>query len=282
MKRNLALSILFLPLAMAMGFSQTAPASSANPPAQPAISAPSETKAEPAKAPQTPPAAKPGQAANPAQTGEHAAANSSNDLSTVLAKMNRSADGFKSAQGNFQFVTYQKLVDDKDTQNGRIYFRRKDKSVDAAFEIEGPTPKQVVYSDGKVQVYEKKINQVTVRNVGKNQADVEAFLSLGFGASGDDLLRQYDVKMDGWETIDGVKTAKLDLTPKNEKMRQTYNRIILWIDPEKDVLLQQQFFESSGDYRLAHYTNMKLNGKNISNDAFRLKTNGSTKVVTPQ
>ena len=280
MKRNLALSILFLPLAMAMGFSQTAPASSASPPSQPATGAPSETKAEPAKAPPSPPIAKQGQ--TPAQTGEHAAANSSNDLTAVLAKMNRSADGFKSAQGNFQFVTYQKLVDDKDTQSGRIYFRRKDKSVDAAFEIEGPAPKQVVYSDGKVQVYEKKINQVTVRNVEKNQADVEAFLSLGFGASGDDLLRQYDVKMDGWETIDGVKTAKLNLTPKNEKMRQTYNKIILWIDPEKDVLLQQQFFESSGDYRLAHYTNMKLNGKNISNDAFRLKTNGSTKVVTPQ
>ncbi len=281
MKRNLALSILFLTLATAMGFSQTAPASSANPPAQQSTSTPAETNtAEPAKAPQAAPVAKPGQA--PAQTGEHPAANSSNDLSMVLAKMNQSAAGFKSAQGNFQFVTYQKLVDDKDTQNGRIYFRRKDKSVDAAFEIEGPAPKQVVYSDGKVQVYEKKINQVTVRNVGKNQADVEAFLSLGFGASGNDLVQQYDVKMDGWETIDGVKTAKLDLVPKNEKMRQTYNKIILWIDPEKDVLLQQQFFESSGDYRLAHYTNMKVNGKSIPNDAFRLKTNGSTKVVTPQ
>jgi outer membrane lipoprotein-sorting protein len=280
MKRNLALSILFLPLTAAMGFSQTAPASPANPPAQQTTSAPAETKAESAKGPQSPPTAKPGQ--TPAQTGEHAAANSGNDLSVVLAKMNQSANGFRSAQGNFQFVTYQKLVDDKDTQSGRIYFRRKDKTVDAAFEIDGPAPKQVVYSDGKVQVYEKKINQVTVRNVGKNQADVEAFLSLGFGASGNDLLQQYDVKMDGWETIDGVKTAKLDLTPKSEKMRQTYSKIILWIDPEKDVLLQQQFFESSGDYRLAHYTNMKVNGKSIPNDAFRLKTNGSTKVVTPQ
>ena len=281
MKRNLALSIVFLPLAMAMGFSQTTPASSANPSAQQSTSAPAETKTEPAKAPQAPPAAKPGQA--PAQTGEHSAANSSNDLSMVLAKMNQSAKGFKSAQGNFQSVTYLELFPkDKDTQSGRIYFRRKGKTVDAAFEIEGPAPKQVVYSDGKVQIYEKKINQVTVRNVGKNQADVEAFLSLGFGASGDDLLQQYDVKMDGWETIDGVKTAKLNLTPKNEKMRQTYNKIILWIDPEEDVLLQQQFFESSGDYRLAHYTNMKVNGKSIPNDAFRLKTNGDTKVVTPQ
>ena len=52
---------------------------------------------------------------------------------------------------------------------------------------------------------------MTERDVSKNKSDVEAFLSLGFGARGDDLLRDYDVKMAGWETVDGVKTAKLEL-----------------------------------------------------------------------
>ena len=204
-----------------------------------------------------------------------------NDLDQVIAKLNQSAPKFQSAQGDFTFETYQKIVDEKDQQNGRIFFRRTKKGVEAAFEIAGPAPKQVVYKDDKVSIFDKKINQVTERAVGKNKADVEAFLSLGFGASGNDLLRDYDVKMDGWETVDGVKTAKLDLSPKNEKMRQTYNKIVLWIDPERAVLLRQQFFEPSGDYRLAHYTNMKLPGK-ISDDDFRLKTNGNTRTVKPQ
>ena len=117
--------------------------------------------------------------------------------------------------------------------------------------------------------------------MGSNKTDIEAFLSLGFGATGDDLVRLYDVAMDGWETVDGVKTAKLDLTPKNQKMLQTYNKIVLWIDPERDVLLQQKFFEASGDYRLAHYTNMKL-VDNISNDKFQLKTSGKVTTVQPQ
>ena len=202
-------------------------------------------------------------------------------LATVLAKMNQSSKGFKSAQGDFEFQSYQKLTDDTDTQNGRIYFRKSDKGVDAAFDIAGQAPKQVVYKDGKLQIFEKNINQVTERNVSKNKSDVEAFLSLGFGASGDELQRDYAVKMDDWETVDGVKTAKLDLTPKKEKVQQTYNRIILWIDPERDVLLKQQFFEHSGDYRIAHYTNMKLNEK-ISDDVFRVKTNSNTKTVKPQ
>ena len=245
--------------------------------AQPAgQSTPQQAKTPVATTPAKVASAKPGQAANPAQTGEHAAAaNSSNDLNAVLAKMNQSAAGFKSAQGDFVFETYQKLMDEKDQQQGRIYFRRNEKGVDAAFDIDGKAPKQVVYKDGKIRIYEPKINQVTERDVSKNKSDVEAFLSLGFGARGDDLLRDYDVKMAGWETVDGVKTAKLELVPKNEKMRQTYNKIVLWVDPERDVLLQQQFFEPSSDYRLARYSNMKLNEK-LSDDVFRLKTNGNT------
>lgn len=205
----------------------------------------------------------------------------SGDLAAVLAKMNQSSKGFKSAQGDFEFQSYQKLTNDTDTQKGRIYFRKTGKGVDAAFDIGGPAPKQVVYKDGILRIYEKKINQVTERNVSKNKSDVEAFLSLGFGASGNELQRDYFVKMDDWEMVDGVKTAKLDLTPNKEKVRQTYNKIILWIDPDRDVLLKQQFFELSGDYRVAHYTNMKLNEK-IPDDVFRLKTNGNTRTIKPQ
>lgn len=271
MKRNLALSVLFVPLAAAMGITQSAPAVPANPPAKQTASAQQSPSIQ---------AATPEKAASPKPAQP---ANSGNDLSTVLAKMNQTAQGFKSAQADFEFQNYQELLKamDDSPQNGHIYFRRTKTGVDAALDISGPGPKQVVYKNGQLQVYEKNTNQVTERKVDKNKADVEAFLSLGFGASGDDLVRAYDVKMLGWETVDGIKTAKLDLTPKNEKMRQTYTKILLWIDPEKDVLLKQQFFERSGDYRLAHYTNMKLNG-NISNDKFNLKTSGKVTTVRAQ
>jgi outer membrane lipoprotein-sorting protein len=325
MKRNWALSILLVSLAVAAGTAQTNPkavsemvyldgltsvaeadflngyiaginacstlcgtkqlwnfpGAPANPPASQATSAPPAANAPQATPPAKVASAKPDQTANAAQSGEHAAASPSNDLSAVLATMNQSAAGFKSAQGDFLFETYQKVVDEKDQQQGRIYFRRGDKGVDAAFNVTGAAPKQVVYKDGKILIYEPKINQVTERDVSKNKSDVEAFLSLGFGARGNDLLRDYDVKMAGWETVDGVKTAKLELVSKSEKMRQTYNKILLWVDPERDVLLRQQFFEPSGDYRLAHYTNMKLNTK-LSDDVFRLKTNGSTRTIKPQ
>jgi hypothetical protein len=43
--------------------------------------------------------------------------------------------------------------------------------------------------------------------------------------------------------------------------------------------VQQKFIEAeSGDYRLAKYSNIKINEK-IPDDDFRLKTTGKTKVV---
>jgi len=276
MKSNLAWSILFLPLAAAMGMAQASSAAPANSTKQTASMQPPVKTGQAVLAQMTPEKstnAKPAQSPAPA-------ANSSSDLSAVLAKMNQSSTRFKAAQGDFEFQSYQKLVNETDTQSGQIYFRRNKKGVDAAFKMEGTAPKQVVYKNGELLVYEEKIKQITKRNVGSNKTDVEAFLSLGFGATGDDLVRLYDVTMEGWETVDGVKTAKLNLTPKNQKMLQTYNKIVLWIDPERDVLLQQKFFESSGDYRLAHYTNMKLVDK-ISDDKFQLKTSGKVTTVQP-
>jgi len=233
--------------------------------------------ASPAAVPKPSPAGHNPAAAAPAAQSPAA----ESDLKAVLAKMNANAGNFKTAEADFEFETYQKVVDEKDVQKGRIYFRRAGKNVDAAFNITAPAAKQVVYKDGKIRIYEPRIDQVTERDVSKNKSEVESYLSLGFGARGDDLLRDYEVKMGGWETVDGVKTAKLELTPKAEKMRQTYNSIVLWIDPEKDVLLKQQFLEPSGDYRLTHYTKMKLNAR-LGDDEFKLKTTGSTKMVKAQ
>lgn len=203
------------------------------------------------------------------------------ELGFVLAKMNANAGKFKSAQADFEFETYQKVVDEKDLQKGRIYFHRSGKGVEAAFNITSPAPKQVVFNGNEILMYEPRIDQLTKRDVSKNKADVEAFLSLGFGARGDDLERDYEVKLAGWEQINHVKTARLELVPKKEKLRQTYNKIILWIDPEQDVLLQQKFIEPSDDYRLARYSNMKLNSR-LPEDAFKLKTTANTKTVRSQ
>ena len=203
------------------------------------------------------------------------------DLNSVLAGMNASAGKFKSAEAAVEFETYESVVQEKTLQKGRIYFRKTSKGVQAAFDLTSPAPKQVVFDGKYVTMCEPRIDQCTQRDVSKNKADVESFLSLGFGASGDELRKSYEVTLGGWEPIEGVRTARLELVPKNEKLRQTYSKIVLWLEPDKGVLLQQKFNESSGNYRLTRYSNMKLNS-GLPEDAFKLKKTSSTRTVVSQ
>jgi len=150
-----------------------------------------------------------------------------------------------------------------------------------AADISEPAPEQILFRDGKVQLYQPRIDQVTVYNAGKNQAAVESFLVLGFGGSGQDMLKSFEVSYIGTEKTQGVETVKLQLVPKSQKVKNTFDHILLWIDPVRGISIQQQFFTPSGDYRLAKYSDIKLNEK-ISEDAFKLKTTRKTKVVSPQ
>lgn len=204
-----------------------------------------------------------------------------NDLKTVLAQMNHAAASFRSLQANFVWDTYQAVVSETDTQRGKMFLKRTKNGIDAALKITSPDQKQVVFKSGKLSFYQPRIDQITERDESRNRADVESFMSLGFGARGDDLLKSYDVKMDGWEVLNGVKTAKLDLVPKAAKLKTTLSKVILWIEPEHALAVQQQFLEPSGDYRLAHYSSIKLNAK-IPEDVFTIKTTSATKIVSSQ
>jgi len=199
----------------------------------------------------------------------------------VLADMDTASKNFRSAEASFVWNQYQKVIDETETQSGKIYFRRQNGEIQMAADISEPDKKYILYSGGKVQVYQPKIDQVTEYNPGKNRSDLESFLVLGFGGSGHDLLKSYDVKSLGSETVNGTEAAKLELVPKSPRLRNNIARILLWIDPARGVSVQQQFFEPSGDYRLAKYSDIQVNQK-LSDNAFKLKTTAKTRVVSPQ
>ena len=48
-----------------------------------------------------------------------------------------------------------------------------------------------------------------------------------------------------------------------------FDKIILWVDPVRDVLMRQQLFEPSKDHRLARYKNIKVNSR-LPEGAFNL------------
>jgi len=203
------------------------------------------------------------------------------NLEAVLDAMDKAAAGFQTAQTDFVWDQYQKVVDDHDIQKGTMYFRRQDGDVQMAADINVPDKKYVLFTGGMVSVYVPKAGQVTEYNSGKNKADFETFLVLGFGGRGHDLDKSFTVKYGGMEQVQGINAAKLELTPKSPKVSNMFQTITLWIDMARGVSVQQLFNEKSGDYRVAKYNNIKLNEK-LSNDVFKLKTSGKVTYVKPQ
>jgi outer membrane lipoprotein-sorting protein len=204
-------------------------------------------------------------------------------LDNVLKKMDAAAADFQSLQADFVWEQYQKVVNETDTQTGTVYYRRKDKSNDIEMmaEVKDPDHKFVLYKDGKLQVYQPNIEQVMEYSTGGNRSEIEGYLVLGFGGSGEDLKKSFDVTYDGEETIDNKPTARLQLIPKNVKFRSNFPKIFLWIDLNRGISLQQKFMQPQDDYRLAKYSDIRMPAK-IGNDVFQLKTNKKTQFVSPR
>jgi len=199
-------------------------------------------------------------------------------LESVLKKMDAAAANFQTTQADFVWDQYQRVVDETDTQKGTVYYRRAGKEIEMMAEIKEPDRKFVLYKDGKLQVYQPKLEQVMVYPASGN---LESYLVLGFGGSGQDLTKSFEVSYQGEETIDNIRTAKLQLIPKGEKARGYFPKILLWIDLSRGISVQQQLMQGQGDYRLAKYLAVRVNGK-IGNDVFQLKTTKKTQFVSPR
>jgi outer membrane lipoprotein-sorting protein len=216
-----------------------------------------------------------------AQASGQSSASSSADLERVLSRMDTTAAQFRSAEANLRWEQYQKVINDSDVEEGKIYFRRVGKEIQMMADITKPAPRQIFYSNGKVQLFEPKVDRVTVYSPGKSRADVESFVVLGFGGGGHELLKTFEVTYAGKENLNGIEADKLELVPKSARLRGMFEKLVMWIDPKLGVAVQQKFFQPEGDYRLTKYSDIRLNQK-IPDNVFKLKTDSKTTTVSPQ
>ncbi len=207
-------------------------------------------------------------------------AGSDANLEKILAKMDETAARFRTAQARFTWTTFNSVVNEvSGTQTGKIYFQRNGDETEMAAIIDPPDSQQVVFSHGKIQVYKPRTGTLDVYDAGTHREEFETFLVLGFGSSGKDMVKSFDVTYAGEEKIDGTDTIELELVPKSDKIKEHFPKIILWINPQNGISVQQKLLEPNEDYRLAKYSDIQL-GQRIPAKVFQIKTSGNTKVVT--
>jgi outer membrane lipoprotein-sorting protein len=190
------------------------------------------------------------------------------DLDKVLAQMDAASARFKNAQADFATDNYTKVVDDHELQSGATYFERSGGQTEMSALLQKPAKRTIVYKDGVLSYYDPSMDQLSVFSAGKNKAQYESFLTLGFGGSGKDLKAAWQIDDLGAEKIGGTDTEKLDLKSQQAKESAGIDHIAIWVDPARAVTLKQVFYYSSGNTRTTTFANIKYNQKKLPSGVF--------------
>lgn len=200
-------------------------------------------------------------------------------IAGVLTQMDAASAKFQSAEADFQWDFFERVTRSTSTQTGTIYFqRRKNASTEMGAKIVTPDLKLLSYKDNVLEVFDPKVNTLLKIDTKKNGAQVESFLTLGFGGSGRDLEKSWTIKDLGMETVDGLSAAKLDLVSKDENVRNMFTHVTIWVDLSRDVLLRQEGYTPSEDKRTAIFKNIKYNVK-LDKKPYEIKPNSKTNVT---
>jgi outer membrane lipoprotein-sorting protein len=179
-------------------------------------------------------------------------------LDAVLARLDQAAINFKGLTGNIRKIAHTDVVNVDDVDSGTIVVKRV-KAHDTRIRIELTDPQQIVtIGGGKVQVFKPKTNEAEEVELGKNRGVVDQFMLLGFGSNSGEIRNAYTVTLGGADSINGEKTTRIILVPKDPEILARVKKCELWIS-DKGWTVQQKFHTGGGDYVLSTYSGMKLN-----------------------
>ncbi len=198
-------------------------------------------------------------------------------LDAILKQLDRTAKSFKSLSANVERTKVTVVVNDRSTEAGTL-LARDDKML---LQMNAPDSRTILRNGDNIYVYTPGLNQVEEYNLGKNRDLADEFLLLGFGTSGSQLEKGFQVKYTGEDNIDGKKDALLVLTPRSASVLKQFSKIQIWLDETSWLPDQQQFTENGGDYLVIRYTKMVRN-PNIPDSKFKPHWPKGTEKVKPQ
>ena len=203
-------------------------------------------------------------------------------LQQVLARMDKAANEFKSMTAQVTYVTHTDVLNENDTETGTMTMKKVQAGeVQGRVDFTSPDPKSITFEKHRVQEYLPKLKTLQVFDLAKHGELVDKFIMLGFGSSGTELAKDYDVTVLGMENWQGQPSVHLELLPKLADIKQYVQRIELWVPQQGDPYpLHEKIQEPSGDYRLVTYTGLKIN-PSLPSDALKLKLPAGVEIVHP-
>ena len=183
------------------------------------------------------------------------------DVPAVLSRMDAAAPSFHAMSANVKMTTHTAIIDDTEIENGKFEMQRlKGQDVRAILDFSAERDSRVIGFFGRiVRIYYPKSQTFQDYDLGKSTDALNQFLLLGFGSSGKDLARSYNISAEGQGTIGDREATKLLLVPKNKEVANRLSKVEIWVPDDAAYPIQQKFIEPSENYRIVTYSNVNLN-----------------------
>lgn len=204
------------------------------------------------------------------------------NVQDVLTRMDKAAAGFKAMTASVTYLTHTDVLNDNSTETGSVTMKKiRAGEVQGKVEFTSPDRKTVTIEKRRVQEYLPKINTLQIFDLNKHGVQLDQFFMIGFGTSGTELAKNFDVTVLGSDKVNGKSAVHLQLVPRNADVKQYVQKVELWIPEQGDPYpLQEKTLEPSGDYHLITYNDLKINPP-LKPDALQLKPPPGVKVEYP-
>jgi len=206
------------------------------------------------------------------------------DLQELRARMDKASSTFKAMTAQVTYVTHTDVLNEDNTETGTATMQKVQAGeVVGRVDFVSPDPHVIFFEKRHVQRYFPKIKTLEVWDLEKNGEQLDKFVMIGFGTSGAELAKDYDMAMLGSESLKGQTGTfvHVRLTPKSAEAREYVKNLELWIPEQGDPYpVREKILAPSGDYRLVNYSDLKINPP-LQPDALQLKLPPGVKTVYP-
>lgn len=217
--------------------------------------------------------------AYPAASADH-----QQELQTLLARMDKAAPAFKAMTAQVTHVTHTDVLNEDSTESGTVIMQKLPSGeVAARVDFTQPDPHVLIVEKRQAQRFFPKIKTLEVYDLGDKGELLDKFMMIGFGTSGAELAKDYDVTVLATEPLKDQpgRFVHVRLMPKSQEARQYVKSTDLWIPESGDPYpISEKILEPSADYLTVIYSNVKINPP-LKPDAVQLKPPGGVNIVHP-
>jgi outer membrane lipoprotein-sorting protein len=202
-------------------------------------------------------------------------------LTGILNKMEKANQDLKSLKAEMVLEKTNMQIGVTDSEYGQLIYKPGTPKSKQRLRIDYTKPsKDILAVDGdSYTYYQPRINQAFKGLASKiskgKQSGLAQFITIGLSGSLRSASGKYNISFVKDETIEGMTTSMLRLTPKSDDQ---FNSIDIWVSQQSWIPVRLSVTERNSDVTVVTFKNPQLNA-NVSNDAFSLNLPGGTKIV---